>query len=45
MAIATMWKASIIVRKGAVKMSKLEALVPPADPGEILLEDFMKHLP
>jgi addiction module HigA family antidote len=39
-----MWKSSIIIRKGAVKMSKSEALVPPVHPGEILREDFMKPL-
>jgi addiction module HigA family antidote len=44
MAIATMWKSSIIIRKGAFKMSKSEALVPPVHPGEILREDFMKPL-
>jgi len=43
-AIATMWKSSIIIRKGAVKMSKPEVLVPPVHPGEILREDFMKPL-
>jgi hypothetical protein len=44
MAIATMWKSSISMEKGAVKVSKLEALVPPVHPGEILREDFMKPL-
>jgi antitoxin HigA-1 len=44
MAIATMWKSSTIIRKGAVKMSKSETLVPPVHPGEILREDFMKPL-
>jgi len=45
MAIAMMWKSSIITRRGAVKnVSKPEALVPPVHPGEILREDFMKPL-
>jgi addiction module HigA family antidote len=39
-----MWKSSIIIRKGAVKMSKPEVLVPPVHPGEILREDFMRPL-
>jgi addiction module HigA family antidote len=44
MAIAMMWKSSISMENGAVKVSKLEALVPPVHPGEILREDFMKPL-
>ena len=44
MAIATRSKSSIIIRKGAVKLSKLEAFVPPVHPGEILRENFMKPL-
>ena len=44
MAIATMWKSSIIIRKGKnVDMSKRrETLIPPVHPGEVLREDFMK---
>jgi len=44
MATATKRKSSIIVRKVAVKMGKLEASVPPVHPGKILREDFSKLL-
>jgi addiction module HigA family antidote len=43
-AIATMWKSSIIPRRGKINMSKSEALLNPIHPGEILREHFMKPL-